>query len=71
MKNVSIVTLNGYFNYGNRLQNYALQEILRKLNLEVNTVRINRIPKKEILKPYLRNIRDSIKNYMIASQSKP
>ena len=58
MKKVSIVTLNGYFNYGNRLQNYALQETLKKLNLEVDTLRINQSPKKEVLKQFLRTIRD-------------
>lgn len=60
MKKASIVTLNGYFNYGNRLQNYALQEALKKYNLEVDTLRINRTPKKETVKPLLRNIRDYI-----------
>lgn len=62
MKKLSIVTLNGYFNYGNRLQNYALQEALKKYDLEVDTLRITRTPKREIMKPMLRNIRDYIKN---------
>lgn len=39
MKNkVAIITLNGYFNYGNRLQNYALQEVLGDLGCEVETI---------------------------------
>lgn len=38
MKKVAILTLNGYFNYGNRLQNYALQEVIKSLNFEVETV---------------------------------
>lgn len=29
MMKMAIITLNGYFNYGNRLQNYALQQVLR------------------------------------------
>lgn len=62
MKRASIVTLNGYFNYGNRLQNYALQEALKKYNLDVDTLRITRTPQKETLKPILRNIRDNIKD---------
>ena len=37
MKRVAIITLNGYHNYGNRLQNDALQEILKSLDFEVNT----------------------------------
>lgn len=38
MKKIGIVTLNGYFNYGNRLQNYALQEVLKHLGFEVDTI---------------------------------
>lgn len=38
MKKIGITTLNGYFNYGNRLQNYALQETLKTLNYNVETI---------------------------------
>lgn len=38
MKKIAILTLNGYFNYGNRLQNYALQQVLTSMNFEVDTV---------------------------------
>ena len=38
MKKIGIITLNGYFNYGNRLQNYALQEVLKELGFEVETI---------------------------------
>lgn len=38
MKKVGITTLNGYINYGNRLQNYALQEVLKSLNFSVETI---------------------------------
>lgn len=34
---VAIITIISY-NYGNRLQNYALQEILQKLNVQVETI---------------------------------
>ena len=37
-KKILLVTLQGYFNYGNRLQNYALQEILKDLGYEVHTL---------------------------------
>ena len=37
--NVAIITIISY-NYGNRLQNYALQEILQKLNVRVETIPI-------------------------------
>ena len=32
------MTLNGHYNYGNRLQNYALQEVLKKNGAEVETI---------------------------------
>ncbi len=37
---IGIVTLNGYYNYGNRLQNYALQNFIESLseNIEVETL---------------------------------
>lgn len=38
MKNTGIITLNGYFNYGNRLQNYALQEALKQHHCNVETI---------------------------------
>ncbi|MCZ0717174.1 polysaccharide pyruvyl transferase family protein [Aerococcus kribbianus] len=41
MKKVGIVTLLGYFNYGNRLQNYALKIILEKLGYEVDSLAFN------------------------------
>lgn len=41
MKNVGIITLNGYFNYGNRLQNYALQEVLKSYDCNVETILVD------------------------------
>lgn len=37
---IGILTLNGFFNYGNRLQNYALQSYLKSLssNIQVDTI---------------------------------
>lgn len=32
---IGILTLNGHFNYGNRLQNYALQTLLESLNADI------------------------------------
>jgi len=43
MKKIGIVTLNGYFNYGNRLQNYALQKAIENQGYEVDTIRLNRL----------------------------
>lgn len=41
-KKIGIVTLDGYYNYGNRLQNYALQEVIKKLGFDVNTLVVPR-----------------------------
>lgn len=38
MKKIAIVTMHGYYNYGNRWQNYAVQEILNKLGFEAETI---------------------------------
>ena len=38
MKKVLIITLYGNFNFGNKLQNYALQEKLKSLGFEVETL---------------------------------
>lgn len=38
MKKIGIVTLPGNFNYGNRLQNYALQQVLVSLNNNVQNI---------------------------------
>lgn len=35
---VGIITLNGYYNYGNRLQNYALTKVLEDNNYNVHTI---------------------------------
>lgn len=44
MKKIGIMTLNGYRNYGNRLQNYALQRFIEKLGYEVETLIYKSIP---------------------------
>ncbi len=38
IKRISIITLQGYYNYGNRLQNYALQEVIKNFSEEVETL---------------------------------
>ncbi|WP_286312476.1 polysaccharide pyruvyl transferase family protein [Romboutsia ilealis] len=38
MKKVGIITLNGYSNYGNRLQNYALQKFIEMHGFECETI---------------------------------
>ncbi|EOD00107.1 polysaccharide pyruvyl transferase family protein [Caldisalinibacter kiritimatiensis] len=39
MKKIGLFTINDYNNYGNRLQNYAVQEYLKSLGFEVETIR--------------------------------
>ncbi len=39
MKKIAIITIYDQNNYGNRLQNYAVQEILKKRNFEVETLK--------------------------------
>lgn len=38
MKKAGIITICGEFNFGNRLQNYAVQEVLKRNDLEVETI---------------------------------
>ena len=38
MKKVAILTINDNLNYGNRLQNYAVQEVLKKNGLKSETI---------------------------------
>lgn len=40
MKKIAILTLPGNFNYGNRLQNYALQTILEEKGYHTETLNI-------------------------------
>lgn len=62
MKKIAIATLNGYFNYGNRLQNYALQETLKSLGYSVETIRFNRDKKNNKYKFYLRELKNWVIN---------
>ena len=38
-RKVAILTINDDTNYGNRLQNFAVQEVLKKHNLDCWTIR--------------------------------
>ena len=51
MKKIGIITLNGYFNYGNRLQNYALQEVLKSLGFQVETILVDTTNQSENTSP--------------------
>ena len=39
MKKAGIITIFGEYNYGNRLQNYAVQQVLRRQGLDAETIR--------------------------------
>ncbi len=41
MGKIAIITLNGHYNFGNRLQNYALQEMLKSFGFQIETICIN------------------------------
>ncbi len=47
MKKIGIVTIVDYHNYGNRLQNYAVQKYIESFGFQAETVRILQIRKKE------------------------
>lgn len=39
MAKCGVITLFGEYNFGNRLQNYAVQEVLKRFNLDVETIK--------------------------------
>lgn len=61
MKKIGIITINDNNNYGNRLQNYATQEFLKKLSteLEICTVKNNAVTNKQAnkIESLLRNMK--------------
>lgn len=57
MKKVGILTLYGNNNYGNKLQNYAIQEVLEKKGIEVKTIiNENNLIGINVLKENIKNI---------------
>lgn len=66
-KKVGIVTLHGYFNYGNRLQNYAVEQVLKSLGCEVETIRNESIPKNNsnVIKKVLRLLINNPKQFFV------
>lgn len=59
--NIGIITLNGSFNYGNRLQNLALQWALEDLGHSVETIWFDRKPNSLLSRTYF-NLKAFIKN---------
>lgn len=64
MKKIGILTINDYTNYGNRLQNYATQEVIRTLGYDVETIKNNtmNIDKKNKVPNKLQKI-SQLRNY--------
>ncbi|MDD3431325.1 MAG: polysaccharide pyruvyl transferase family protein [Bacteroidales bacterium] len=62
MKRIGLFTIIDYLNYGNRLQNYAAQEVLRSLGFEVETI-LNEAARPEISRSeYIKNrIRNALR----------
>ncbi len=57
MKKIGIVTLYGSYNYGNRLQNYAVQELLRKEGYLSETLVCKKSRIKEVLRDFYYRLR--------------
>lgn len=53
LKKIGIITLNGEFNYGNRLQNFALQHVFRSVGVSVDTIIISTNKKHKLYKEFL------------------
>lgn len=58
MKKIAIITIFDLFNYGNRLQNYAMQQVCREKGLKVTTIVL---PKYDGMFKYGNKIRNDIK----------
>lgn len=67
MKKIGIVTINGDYNYGNRLQNYALEQAIISLGFEVETVVFN---EKKSFREYIRKFKNNLnKEYRIEKKN--
>lgn len=58
MNKVGIVTLFGLYNFGNRLQNYAVQEIIKGYGYDVQTIISSEVQPKIYLKFWLKSIKN-------------
>ncbi len=65
-KKIGIITLCGYHNYGNRLQNYALQSVLEKLGFTVWTIKNITVQKKSSLIERIARNRGNLLNLFVA-----
>ena len=68
VKRIGIVTLDGTSNYGNRLQNFALQQTLEQLGYEVDTL-VPKFPETETSKEKLKRMfklvrKETVRNFI-------
>ena len=61
MKKAAILTITDYVNYGNRLQNYAAQELLKSYDLEVQSIANVAIPERKTELPINQRIKNALK----------
>ena len=61
MKKAAILTITDYVNYGNRLQNYAAQELLKSFGLEVQSIANVAIPERRTKLPINQRIINALK----------
>ena len=74
MKRIGIITINDNNNYGNRLQNYAVQEYLKRLGFEVETlinVEASNDKKKFILRLIKKKLKENKHNLKILLEEYP
>ena len=60
-KKVAIITMVYGYNYGNRLQNYALEQIIREMDISVETIRLEETKSESILCLAFRTLKAIIK----------
>lgn len=63
MKKIGIITITDYLNYGNRLQNYATQELLKSKGFEVESI-LNEFPTSNVevgFVSYLERLKNALK----------
>lgn len=65
-KIIGIITLNGYSNYGNRVQNYAMEKIIEDIGYNTQTIRVN---KPAIIRGKLSKLKRKLKNNERYNQS--
>lgn len=67
MRNIAIITIYDEYNFGNRLQNFAVHKCLRKLGFDVESISVKCIRnKKDVIKGFIPNVYKSYIHKMYA-----